>query len=138
MSHAVLSTLRGTALAVLLIAAAHAAAPNSPMSPTSPAEASTAESGTGASADTTTPAAPVAMDVEKLFANTCGWCHSSAGREAGRGPKLMETTLTDAQIVQRIKQGKPGAMPAFGSAFNDEQINSIVRYIRDLKPQGGE
>jgi mono/diheme cytochrome c family protein len=76
------------------------------------------------------------FDVEKLFASTCGWCHSNAGRTAGRGPQLMGTTLTDAEIVRRIKTGKTGAMPAFGAQFTDAQIAAIVRYIRDLKPEG--
>jgi len=76
------------------------------------------------------------FDVVKLFANTCGWCHSNAGRTAGRGPQLMGTTLTDAEIVHRIKTGKTGAMPAFGGQFSDAQIAAIVRYIRNLKPEG--
>ena len=73
------------------------------------------------------------LDVEKLFANTCGWCHSNAGRTAGRGPQLMGTTLTDAEIIQRIRNGKTGAMPAFATAFTDDQLRAIVRYIRNLK-----
>jgi mono/diheme cytochrome c family protein len=73
------------------------------------------------------------LDVNKLFAGTCGWCHSNGGRTAGKGPKLAGTTLTDAEIANRIKNGKPGAMPAFGSAFSDDDIKAIVRYIRDLK-----
>jgi mono/diheme cytochrome c family protein len=77
------------------------------------------------------------FEVKKLFANTCGWCHQNGGREAGRGPKLMDTRLTDAEIVTRIKNGKQGAMPAFGSSFDDAQIQAIVRYIRELKPEGG-
>ena len=84
-------------------------------------------------------AAPVAtadFDVVKLFANTCGWCHSKGGREAGKGPQLMGTTLTDPEIVNRIKVGKVGQMPAFASAFNDEQMKAIVLYIRNLKPVG--
>ena len=76
------------------------------------------------------------FDVEKLFASTCGWCHSDAGRVAGRGPKLMDTPLTDEEITYRIKNGKPGAMPAFGSSFTDEQIKAIIRYTRNLKPAG--
>ena len=27
-------------------------------------------------------------------------------------------------------------MPAFGSSFNDEQIKAIIKYIRELKPEG--
>jgi mono/diheme cytochrome c family protein len=76
------------------------------------------------------------FEVKKLFANTCGWCHQSGGREAGRGPKLMDTRLTDAEIATRIKFGKEGKMPAFGTAFDDAQIQAIVRYIRELKPEG--
>lgn len=75
------------------------------------------------------------LDVEKLFANTCGWCHHSGGREAGKGPQLMGTALTDDQITYRIKNGKPGFMPAFGSAFKDEDIRAIIKYIRGLQPQ---
>jgi len=78
------------------------------------------------------------FDVQKLFANTCGWCHSNAGRTAGRGPQLMGTTLTDAEIIHRIRTGKPGAMPAFADAFTDEQLRAIVRYIRDLKDDGAK
>ena len=75
------------------------------------------------------------FDVQKLFANSCGWCHSDAGRVAGRGPKLMDSTLTDAELAHRIKKGKPGAMPAFETAFSDAQVKAIVKYIRELKPE---
>jgi cytochrome c553 len=71
------------------------------------------------------------FDVNKLFASSCGWCHSKGGREAGKGPMLMGTELTDAQIVSRIRTGKAGQMPAFG--FTDDQLGAIVAYIRALK-----
>jgi mono/diheme cytochrome c family protein len=45
---------------------------------------------------------------------------------------LMGTELTDAQIISRIRTGKPGQMPAF--QFTDEQLRAIVAYIRALKP----
>ena len=83
------------------------------------------------------PAAPGTagkFDVGQLFATSCGWCHSKGGREDGKGPKLMGTPLTDAELVSRIRIGKPGQMPAFGSAFSDEQMKAIVAYIRELKP----
>jgi mono/diheme cytochrome c family protein len=73
-------------------------------------------------------------DVGKLFAGSCGWCHSGGGREDGKGPKLMGTALTDAEIISRIRNGKTGQMPAFASAFTDEQLRAIVAYIRGLKP----
>ena len=120
-----MSRWRSAVLGAVLLLAGQAASPQGPMS-SSPAAGA--------------PAAPAQeggeFDVEKLFASTCGWCHSDAGRVAGRGPKLMDTPLTDEEITYRIKNGKPGAMPAFGSSFTDEQIKAIIRYTRNLKPAG--
>ena len=87
---------------------------------------------------TAVPDGAAGFDPKQLFANVCGWCHSSGGREAGKGPKLMGTTLTDNEIVYRIKMGKTGQMPAFGSALNDQQIAAVVAYIRNLKPEGSQ
>ena len=119
----------------LMTVATFAADVNGPMSSTPPA-APTATASTAAPAGTTGVAGTgkAEFNVEKLFANSCGWCHSGAGRVAGKGPQLMNTTLTDAQIIYRIKNGKVAAMPAFGTSFNDEQLTAIVKYIRDLKP----
>ena len=100
-----------------------------------PAQVPAREAAPPADAAASAPAAN-GYDVEKLFASTCGWCHSNAGRTAGRGPQLMGTTLTDAEIIHRIKTGKTGAMPAFATAFDDAQLQAIVRYIRALKDDG--
>ena len=77
------------------------------------------------------------LDVPQLFATTCGWCHSDGGRAAGKGPQLMDTKRDDDFIRNRIKNGKEGAMPAFGAMFNDGQIDEIIKYIRALKPHEG-
>jgi mono/diheme cytochrome c family protein len=77
------------------------------------------------------------LDVGQLFATTCGWCHSAGGRAAGKGPQLMDTKRDDDFIRNRIKNGKEGAMPAFGALFSDAQIDDIVKYIRGLKPNEG-
>jgi mono/diheme cytochrome c family protein len=73
--------------------------------------------------------------VEGLFASTCGFCHAEGGRTAGKGPQLMDTKRSDAFIINRIKHGKEGLMPAFGDQFSDAQIKSILHYIRHLKPE---
>lgn len=77
------------------------------------------------------------LDVGQLFATTCGWCHSDGGRAAGKGPQLMDSPRTDDYLRNRIKIGKEGAMPAFGEAYSDAQIDDIVKYIRTLKPREG-
>ncbi len=75
------------------------------------------------------------FNVEQLFASTCGFCHSDGGRAAGRGPQLMDSARDDDFLRNRIKNGKNGAMPAFGTAFSDAQIDEIVKHIRSLKPR---
>ena len=73
--------------------------------------------------------------VGELFASTCGFCHEQGGRVAGKGPKLAGTTRSDAFIINRIKEGKEGAMPAFDGALSNRQIKSILHYIRNLKSE---
>ena len=75
------------------------------------------------------------FDPAQLFASTCGFCHADGGRSAGRGPQLMNTSRSDEFIINRIKNGKEGRMPAFGQTFTDEQIAAIIKYIRSLKPE---
>ena len=75
------------------------------------------------------------LDVNQLFATTCGWCHSDAGRSDGKGPQLMNTTRSDDYLRNRIKNGKEGAMPAFGRTLSDTDIDQIIAYIRALKPE---
>jgi len=93
--------------------------------------------GREAAAQQSAPPADAQLDVQALFTSTCGWCHSDGGRAAGKGPQLMNSARTDDFMRNRIKTGKEGAMPAFGETFNDAQIDSIVKYIRSLKPDQG-
>jgi mono/diheme cytochrome c family protein len=87
---------------------------------------------------TTAPSAAAApaskLDVPQLFSSTCGWCHTDGGRIAGKGPQLMDTARSDDFIRNRIKNGKEGAMPAFSASLNDADIDAIIHYIRNLKP----
>ena len=71
----------------------------------------------------------------QLFASTCGFCHQDGGRAPGRGPKLAGTQRPDEYILNRIRLGKEGAMPAYGRAFTDAQLRALVTYIRSLKDE---
>ena len=78
-------------------------------------------------------AATSALDGKALFASTCGFCHSKGGREAGKGPKLAGSERSDAFLIDRIKRGTPGKMPAFGAVFTEDEIQQILAYIRSLE-----
>jgi len=102
------------------------------------------QSGQHASQPAVTATAPAAsagaanFDAKQMFATVCGWCHSSGGREAGKGPKLMDSPLTDGELAYRIKTGKTGQMPGFAGSLNEQQIVAMVQYIRSLKPEGAQ
>jgi mono/diheme cytochrome c family protein len=78
-------------------------------------------------------ASPNDIDGATMFTTVCGWCHESGGRTAGKGPKLAGTARSDEFILNRIRTGKPGAMPAFGGSFSEGQIVAILAYIRTLE-----
>jgi mono/diheme cytochrome c family protein len=78
-------------------------------------------------------ASPNDIDGETMFATSCGFCHQSSGRAPGKGPKLAGTTCSDDFIVERIRKGKAGAMPAFGSVFSESQIMAILACIRSIE-----
>lgn len=114
----------------LVLAALGALLPTA-ISGTAPAQ------GLGGAAPPSAPAtAPEAsqsdIDGEQMFATSCGFCHQQGGRAAGRGPKLAGIQKSDEFIIDRIKKGKPGAMPAYARAFSDGQIIAILAYIRGL------
>jgi mono/diheme cytochrome c family protein len=90
--------------------------------------------GLPATADEARSAPNEAFDVKNAFRNICGFCHENYGRKAGKGPQLMANPNSDEFLFNRIKNGKPGYMAAFGGVFTDEQIRDMVRFIRGLRP----
>ena len=81
------------------------------------------------------PAPPPAkvIDVKKMFAMNCSWCHDGYGMHAGKGPKLAGTSMTPEQVYLRIAKGKSGMMPGFEKTLSKEQIAAFVAYIKSLK-----
>jgi mono/diheme cytochrome c family protein len=37
----------------------------------------------------------------------------------------------------RIRNGKEGAMPAFGQMLSDADVDAVIKYIHALKPEQG-
>jgi len=92
--------------------------------------------GPGGGTEAPAEASPNDIDGQQMFATLCGFCHQDGGRVAGRGPKLAGTDRPDDYILNRIRTGKEGAMPAYGGAFSDAQLRSLIAYIRSLKDDG--
>ncbi|KRQ96092.1 cytochrome C oxidase Cbb3 [Bradyrhizobium valentinum] len=45
---------------------------------------------------------------------------------------MSKSERSDEYLIERIKKGKTGAMPAYGEVFNDAQIGALLAYIRGL------
>ena len=99
-----------------------------------PAEAAEQASAPAASAPTDT-AAQVAQGKSLFISYGCGWCHEQGGRKAGRCPQLMNSPRDDAFIISRIVGGSPGRMPAFGNQLSNTDVEALLAYIHDLKPE---
>lgn len=80
----------------------------------------------------------------EIYRNICQACHQPDGRGQERlAPGLVgsELALAAPEIPTRIllsgKEGPIGLMPPIGSAITDEQIASVLTYIRREWGQGG-
>ena len=85
-------------------------------------------------------ATPKVTDQEKteakaIFAAQCGWCHGAFGMAPDKGPRLAGTKMTEQEVEERIRNGKPGYMPSFRRFLNDQQIALMAKYIKSLKPE---
>jgi mono/diheme cytochrome c family protein len=91
------------------------------------------------SAPTAANSAPVTeqqkTEARAIFAQQCSWCHGSYGMTADKGPRLAGTQMTEKQVEERIRNGKPGYMPSFRKFLNDDQIALMAHYIKSLQPE---
>lgn len=80
-----------------------------------------------------------------LFAAACARCHGTEGGgglavfDGGPTPRnfrdhAFQTSHTDEQLKKAIVEGKPPGMPPFGTAFDEEQLRSLVEHVRSLDP----
>ena len=76
----------------------------------------------------------------ELFEGTCATCHRPDGSGAGSFPAINAGSkaagFTDEQIAGVIRAG-PGAMPSFQKKLTEEQIESLVSFLRQLPGGSG-
>ena len=78
---------------------------------------------------------------ETSYKAKCAACHGPDGAGAtAAGKKLgakdfhspAVTAMTDAELLEITKNGKE-KMPPYGKSLTDDQIKSLIKYIRTLK-----
>jgi cytochrome c6 len=90
----------------------------------------------------TTPRGPnPPSDGASLYGSKCAICHgrNGAGTSAWKSkgqPDLStaewQKSHSDAQIAERIKQGK-GKMPPFANKLSDEDVAALVKQVRSFR-----
>lgn len=83
-----------------------------------------------------------AASAPALFAKNCSSCHGKDGRAKTLKGKLKharnlndpewQDRVSDERIFNSIMNGK-GKMPAYGKKLSEQEIDSLVGYVRSLK-----
>ncbi len=87
-------------------------------------------------------AAPIPGDAKATFDAECAKCHGKDGRARSLHAKHVhardmtdaawQNEVSDERLFNSINKGK-GKMPAFGKKLSEDQIDALVRYVRQLK-----
>jgi mono/diheme cytochrome c family protein len=71
------------------------------------------------------------LDIKKLFAQKCSWCHQGYGMRQADGPKLAGSHKTHEQLMKQIRNGK-SPMPGFKNQLKDYEVEALADYIKAL------
>ena len=84
-----------------------------------------------------------ARSAEEIYAKECASCHGKDGRaKSFKGRLVHARNFTDAQwqdsvgderLFNSISNGKGKKMAAFGKKLSEQEIDSLVKYVRGLK-----
>ena len=90
------------------------------------------------------------QDGKQLYEQTCAMCHGASGKGDGPTsqvlqPKPADLTVVlknkkDAYLTKLIKEGgasvgKSPLMPSYKGILNDEQMKSVIQYVKGLVVQ---
>ena len=88
-------------------------------------------------------AAAIPGDAKGTFNSQCAKCHGRDGRAhttRGRLSHARDMTnaawqneVSDERLFNSINKGRGKNMPAYGKKLSDDQIDALVRYVRQLK-----
>jgi mono/diheme cytochrome c family protein len=113
---AVLLSLGATGLVALAVQSLSAAGPATPVD-SSPVIAATPE---------------VIAQGHEFFETSCSECHGDDAT-GDEGPNLHNLAISNARISATIRKGVKGEMPTFAKKYDDQQIATLVAFLRTLR-----
>lgn len=78
--------------------------------------------------------APVGVSGGLLFQQNCSNCHGMDGKLGNSGAKdLSQSTLTDAEIVKILEEGKNAMPPMAMLMENPSDMDSVIVFVKSLR-----
>jgi mono/diheme cytochrome c family protein len=84
-----------------------------------------------------------ARSAAQLYSKNCASCHGRDGRAKTLKAKFnharnladssWQNDVSDERLFNSIMNGKGKKMPAYGKKFSEQEIESLVSYVRALK-----
>ncbi len=79
---------------------------------------------------------PVLVQGRDVYGSQCANCHGNEG-QGGRGKPLNGGRALDRfpeieSMIEVVTEGKGSGMPSFGGKLADDEIEAVVRYVRDV------
>ena len=78
-----------------------------------------------------------ADDAADVYKSKCAMCHGPDGKGKMAGTKDLGSAevqkMSDADLTATLNGGKPPKMPAYKGKLTDDQIKSLVAYVRTFK-----
>jgi mono/diheme cytochrome c family protein len=70
-----------------------------------------------------------------IYEHVCRSCHMTDGKGAKLGPAAYPALAANTKLVAKLYPAMMivnglGAMPAFGTMLSDEQVSTVVNYVR--------
>ena len=88
-------------------------------------------------------AAPLPGDAKATFDAQCAKCHGRDGRAHTTRGRLShardianaawQNEVSDERLFNSINKGRGKNMPAYGKKLSEDQMDALVRYVRQLK-----
>lgn len=63
---------------------------------------------------------------ERIYRSRCYGCHFRAG---GRGPNIFQTSLSAAQFLDAVANGRKNGMPAWSSVLPTDEIWKVHAFV---------
>lgn len=81
--------------------------------------------------------------ISKVFSQNCASCHGADGKGSKSigtpnfTDEAFQSSVSDSTLQTAIEKGKDGVMPAWSGKLTQQQIATLVKYVRSLGPETG-